>query len=419
MNTYSPTQTPTTPKPSFTPVSKGLLQRKCACGSSAGLTGKCGGCDREKLTLQRRATDRSTPDEVPPIVHEVLNSSGQPLDRNTRTFMESRFGHDFSQVRVHTDAKAAESVRAVNALAYTAGSNLVFGEGEYTINTNRGQKLIAHELAHVIQQAGNVTGVQAYSLSDEHHPAEREADVAAKAVVDGRQPYIALRTRNTMLHRHKDDLVAYSGGQTGTMTVLQAGKVIFPEASAVSGHPGHGENEPGEGPIPTGMYRLHPQITQPTVSKLQGGVCGANAISSGFQEITSNECRPCNTGHYCNVPCPTATDTSQKGFTPSDCWGSKRIKIEGSTVVTTSAGKKVTRDGFYIHGGNPADAVTSGCIKSLNDNVFDAIRQLTGVRGAVPLCVGNACPKLPADESPVNEALGNAATDPPTTEAEV
>jgi hypothetical protein len=152
MNTYSPTQTPTTPKPSFTPVPKGLLQRKCACGGAAGLAGKCGGCDREKLTLQRRATDRATPDEVPPIVHEVLNSSGQTLDTDTRTFMESRFDHDFSRVRVHTDDKAARSAQAVNALAYTVGKNIVFQGGEYAPGTMAGKQLLAHELAHTVQQ---------------------------------------------------------------------------------------------------------------------------------------------------------------------------------------------------------------------------------------------------------------------------
>jgi Domain of unknown function (DUF4157) len=179
MNTYSPTQTPTTPKRSFTPVPKGLLQRKCACGSSAGLTGKCGGCDREKLTLQRRTSDRATPDEVPPIVHEVLNSSGQPLDRDTRTFMESRFGQDFSQVRVHTDAKASESAQAVNALAYTVSQNIVFESGQYAPTRIMGKMLLAHELVHTLQQSkvGAVTHSQANDYL------ETEADTIANKAI--------------------------------------------------------------------------------------------------------------------------------------------------------------------------------------------------------------------------------------------
>ena len=93
--------------------------------------------------------------EVPPIVHKVLQSPGQPLDEYTRVFMESRFGHDFSKVRVHTDAMAAESARAVNALAYTVGRDVVFREGRYVPRAAEGNKLLAHELAHVVQQAGS------------------------------------------------------------------------------------------------------------------------------------------------------------------------------------------------------------------------------------------------------------------------
>ncbi len=87
-----------------------------------------------------------------PDTHDVLRSSGQPLDTQTRVFFESRFGYDFGDVRVHTDPKAAESVRAVNALAYTVGKNIVFGEGQYAPGKVNGSKLLAHELTHVIQQ---------------------------------------------------------------------------------------------------------------------------------------------------------------------------------------------------------------------------------------------------------------------------
>jgi len=106
--------------------------------------------------LQRKATQPSTlnhqPSEVPPIVHEVLRSPGQPLDLKTRAFMEPRFGHDFSQVRVHTDVNAAASARAVNALAYTVGRDVVFEDGQYAPWTREGGRLLAHELTHVMQQ---------------------------------------------------------------------------------------------------------------------------------------------------------------------------------------------------------------------------------------------------------------------------
>lgn len=140
---------------------------------------------------------------VPPIVHDVLGSLGRPLEASTRSFMESRLGHnvsraraggplqagsadlhvgpvddphereadavadrvmnestakenrgfDFSQVRIHTDTRAAESARAVNAAAYTVGRDIVFGAGKYQPNTPQGQRLLAHELTHVAQQS--------------------------------------------------------------------------------------------------------------------------------------------------------------------------------------------------------------------------------------------------------------------------
>jgi hypothetical protein len=89
---------------------------------------------------------------APPIVEEVLRSPGQPLDTPTRTFFESRFGHEFSRVRVHTDAKAAASARAVSAHAYTVGPDVVLAEGRYAPGSASGRRLLAHELAHVVQQ---------------------------------------------------------------------------------------------------------------------------------------------------------------------------------------------------------------------------------------------------------------------------
>ncbi len=108
----------------------------------------------KKFGLQRRSHAQINPIVVPPIVNEVLHSPGQPLDTATRAFMEPRFGHDFGKVRVHTDARAAESALAVNALAYTLGRDVVFGAGQYNISTTEGKRLLAHELTHVVQQNG-------------------------------------------------------------------------------------------------------------------------------------------------------------------------------------------------------------------------------------------------------------------------
>lgn len=91
---------------------------------------------------------------APPSVDAVLRSSGQPLDPATRSFMEPRFGHDFSQVRVHTGTAAEESARDVNAHAYAVGHDVVFGPGRFAPGTQEGRRLIAHELAHTLQQSG-------------------------------------------------------------------------------------------------------------------------------------------------------------------------------------------------------------------------------------------------------------------------
>ena len=89
--------------------------------------------------MQRRESGPSGANVAPPIVQDVLRSPGRPLDAPTQAFMEPRFGQDFSGVRVHTDAKAAESARAVNALAYTVGRDVVFSAGWYAPGTSDGK----------------------------------------------------------------------------------------------------------------------------------------------------------------------------------------------------------------------------------------------------------------------------------------
>jgi hypothetical protein len=91
---------------------------------------------------------------APAFVHEVLASPGQPLDPATRGFMESRFGRDFSRVRVHADARAAEAAEAVGSHAFTVGRQIVFGPGRYAPHTGEGARLLGHELTHTVQQAG-------------------------------------------------------------------------------------------------------------------------------------------------------------------------------------------------------------------------------------------------------------------------
>src|SRR6266516_3371421 len=209
----------------ITPVAHGILQR-CSNGV------ECAECrekrEQRSLTLQRAAVNAAPAPTVPPIVHDVLNSPGQPLDVGTRSFMEPRFGHDFSGVRVHTDAKAAESARAVNALAYTVGRNVVFGTGQYAPGTGEGRRLLAHELTHVVQQASHISKQPASIDTGPTDPLEQEANNVVKYIMSSRQPSNSRRTSGAT-HSYVDPSV----GQPHSVIQRQANVSVTEEAQAV------------------------------------------------------------------------------------------------------------------------------------------------------------------------------------------
>ncbi|HSJ56103.1 MAG TPA: DUF4157 domain-containing protein, partial [Anaerolineae bacterium] len=111
-----------------------------------------------KPLVQRRVGGGETGGVAPPIVDDVLSSRGRPLDPDVRVSMERRFGHDFSQVRVYTDARASMSAQALQARAYTVGNHVVFGPGQYHPRIASGRRLLSHELTHTIQQSGGSRG---------------------------------------------------------------------------------------------------------------------------------------------------------------------------------------------------------------------------------------------------------------------
>lgn len=237
----------TTPAPKIAATTSVLLRRKCACGGSSGSTGACSDCEKPRLLRQPLQTklrinepgdeceqeadrvagqvmrmsdspmDRnpSPPSTIPLVqrrvsgsglagagtapqmLHDVLNSPGQPLDAATRAFFEARFDHDFGAVRVHADRDAAASAPLVQARAYTVGTDLVFGDGGYVPGTAGGRWLLAHELTHVVQQGqGGTQGVlQRASGTDPELPGGGEelaltAELGSthEVVIDGR-PY--------------------------------------------------------------------------------------------------------------------------------------------------------------------------------------------------------------------------------------
>jgi hypothetical protein len=159
-------------------ASNPLVQR---CGSRACPGGACHGDQDEGPRLQRRSGAPRTP-PVPQAVHDTLRAPGQALDGAVRALMEHRFGHDFGAVRVHTDARASASASAVDADAYTVGRHIVFGRARYSPGTAAGQRLLAHELTHVVQQAATGAGHGPVGIGAADSPAEREAEAAAGAV---------------------------------------------------------------------------------------------------------------------------------------------------------------------------------------------------------------------------------------------
>lgn len=165
------------------------------------------------LGLQRAAGNASVgqllEDERSPVKDLLASSPGQPLDRETQALMQSRLGHDFSDVRVHADGQATESAKAVNAHAYTVGTNIVFQSDKYAPGTQSGQKMLAHELTHVVQQkAGPVDGSPApggIKVSHPSDPFEQAAERSAEqAMSSNAAPQAAVATQASSVQRESE-----------------------------------------------------------------------------------------------------------------------------------------------------------------------------------------------------------------------
>jgi hypothetical protein len=146
------------------------------------------------LAASVQTAEQDTEQERSPV-HDVISGSGRPLEPEVREDMESRLGHDFSDVRVHDDGRAHESAKAVNAHAYTVGSNVVFQRDRYDPSSTEGRTTLAHELTHVVQQkAGPVDGSPAAGgirVSDPGDRFEREASATAERAMADPAPIAA------------------------------------------------------------------------------------------------------------------------------------------------------------------------------------------------------------------------------------
>jgi uncharacterized protein DUF4157 len=148
----------------------------------------------EAQALQAKEVPDRTPEVTPDVQAQVntIRGGGQPLPESVRAFFEPRFGYDFSQMRIHTDALAAESARAVSARAYTVGQDVVFGIGQYAPNSVEGRRLLAHELTHVVQQRSVSNYSGDLSVSEPGDRAEREADVVTEAEGKGQNDQLGI-----------------------------------------------------------------------------------------------------------------------------------------------------------------------------------------------------------------------------------
>jgi hypothetical protein len=213
---------------SFSRMSVGPpLQRKCACGGSGG----CDACKEEekKGTVQQESAGRFFAGKAPAIMREVLNYPGQPLDQSTRLAMRTQLGFDFSHVRVHTDDSADRAAVALGVPAYTWGKDVGFAKGAYT-GFAGGTRLLAHELAHVVQQQlGETRSLAGGRNLGERARLERQAETTAHSVVAANRlpqksamgaPVAVLQGFDPQYHE-----AAVIEGLSGTFTPEETGKI--------------------------------------------------------------------------------------------------------------------------------------------------------------------------------------------------
>ncbi len=168
------------------------LQRACATCAAGG--SPCPTCEDKSRGLVQRKVQSHADSSLPSVSDNFVNNLGvgRPLDTSTRLFMESRFGQDFGRVRVHTGTRAADSARAVHALAYTVGRSIVFSPEHFAPGTLAGNRLLAHELTHVLQQRAAGPSLQRSPDDDQEPPhmsvsgdTERKSPAGGIAIANG------------------------------------------------------------------------------------------------------------------------------------------------------------------------------------------------------------------------------------------
>jgi hypothetical protein len=251
------------------------VRRKCACQDSGA---SCDSCKEQQGEVQR-AADGPRAAAAPAAVDSVLRSGGRPLDAATRSFMEPRFGHDFSDVRLHLGGAAEQSATDLDARAYTVGRHIVFGRGHYKPSTNTGRHLLAHELTHVVQQQ------------------------AAGAPTNG-AAYVARSVDETRVDTHGDQ--AQGGGGTTTPGTTTPGGTPTGPAGATGGTP--------TGPAgATGATGPAPGATGATCA-CEKQKCGSGWVPIPGTKICVSPCQTATTLNSPNVLTPGTIATGTTGM---------------------------------------------------------------------------------------------------------
>ena len=222
--------------PEITPLSQSPLQR-CSCGALSS-SGQCDDCASKDRDLQRTAVGPATAETAPSLVDQVLQGSGQPLDKSTRAFMESRFGQNFADVRIHTGPRAGDSARAVNALAYTVGKNVVFATGQYSPQTDAGRRLLAHELTHTLQQGGGTQANRSQSVQRQPAPGAVPS-VSAQLLSGGAARGLERSSGSRTMSRHfignqSMQRASRAGWRQTNLTIRKPGDLYEQQADYVS-----------------------------------------------------------------------------------------------------------------------------------------------------------------------------------------
>lgn len=324
---------------------------------------KCAECEEEEeMSLQRkgngaRSDERET---APPVVGEVLAGSGQPLDSSIRSFMEPRFGYDFSRVRVHTGDRAAESASSVNALAYTVGNSVVFGRDAYRPESSAGRRLIAHELTHVVQQRGmGRNAVQRLDLPDLDDLAERGGRFVDRQRGRAGRYYDSARKKISPTAEKAKKVGAGAAEELGEWWNSGIGDIsqITFDGSTVELH---GMESSYSAKAISGLLPGHPNI------KKAGLPAETDCTKPEYQHLP--DVGPIPAGEYILNPAEVQSNPPHKFNTGA--WGKYRTRLHETLGTRINRSLYTDRTGgFYIHE-DANDNGTSGCIglRNAKDN---------------------------------------------------